>query len=168
MHMCATTLADPFGGSMAAALTHPALPCLLRWCRDLKSPNLLVDGAWRVKVAGGQAAARTLALTATCPPACLRSWLIAHHCKAPCPLCAPRLQPVQAAGGHGCAVHQPGWHAQPTLAGEWRGWGGRWRWRLKWVDMNAGQVRVQVRNRVEAQSSAALSTARRLRCNQPA
>ena len=84
-----------------------------------------MDGAWRVKVAGGQAAARVpeltarkLALTAPCPPACLRCWLIADRCKAPCPVCAPRLQPVQTAGGHGCAVHQPGRHAQPALAGE--------------------------------------------------
>ena len=90
---------------LAPALTMGGVaenPCVVHVSVTVKSPNLLVDEHWRVKVAGAHA----LPCHEACLPCCL-------HMHVPVWLCgtrpssvtvrirwnASRLQPVQAAGG---------------------------------------------------------------------
>lgn len=107
----------------------PDNPCCLPViCSDLKSPNLLVDAAWRVKVREGAGmGSRSRELLETVPPLPeLRSPDPQPNLTHPTPSkTGLRLQPVPPSGGQH-AVELRGRHAQPALAGEQKGanWGG--------------------------------------------
>ena len=114
-------------------------------CAAVKSPNLLVDKDWNVKVAGERllvlhtfatcvcfqrvllrmcatsSAVAPIAATTAATTAAATAAAAADGMQALLLHCAPpRLQPVQAAGG-GTAREQPGQRSrhQPHLAGGW-------------------------------------------------
>lgn len=119
-------------------------PACLLSCRDLKSPNLLCDEHFRVKVSGARAALPTLLVRLAhhlqkllLLPACMLAEVAGAlatlpgnmpvHVPTPSPSAlppTPRLQPVQAPGPN--AVHLPGGH-EPALAGQ-RGHAGESGW----------------------------------------